>query len=315
GADGGYVPEDRRRHRADARDAVRLARALRPAIRGEEIQGPGAVRVLVGPASLSGRGAQELAPPRRCARAARRARVRPPDPRGLRNALARLGELGPARQALPAREGDRRGSRAPLRHRRSHRRRAFRPRSQARAAGARDRARAHRAADRPARVREDEGDALARAGRAGMGGARALLPRIHVPLGGPMDRRHFVRAGIGGALALAGARLWAAPAPGGTKFLVVMLRGAYDGASLLVPYSSEFYYRSRPRIAVPRPGSGDPNAAIRLDADWGLNAAAKELHALYTRKQAAFVPFCGSSDTSRSHFQAQDLMEMGQREG
>jgi uncharacterized protein (DUF1501 family) len=36
---------------------------------------------------------------------------------------------------------------------------------------------------------------------------------------------------------------------------------------------------------------------------------------IYTRKQLAFVPFCGSSDTSRSHFQAQDLMEMGQREG
>src|SRR5215831_20257140 len=148
-----------------------------------------------------------------------------------------------------------------------------------------------------------------------MGGARACFARIHVPLGGPMDRRDFVRAGMGGALALAAARLWAAPAARATKFLVVMLRGAYDGASLLVPYSSEFYYRSRPRIAVPRPGSGDPNAAIRLDADWGLNAAAKDLHALYTRKQAAFVPFCGSNDTSRSHFQAQDLMEMGQREG
>ena len=131
-----------------------------------------------------------------------------------------------------------------------------------------------------------------------------------------MDRRHFVRAGIGGALALAGARLWAAPAAGSTRMLVVMLRGAYDGASLLVPYSSEFYYRSRPGIAVPRPGSGDPNAAIRLDRDWGLNAAAKgTLYPLYERKQAAFIPFCGSSDTSRSHFQAQDLMEMGQREG
>jgi uncharacterized protein (DUF1501 family) len=131
-----------------------------------------------------------------------------------------------------------------------------------------------------------------------------------------MDRRQFVRAGIGGALALAGARLWAATGAGATKLLVVMLRGAYDGASLLVPYSSDFYYRSRPTIAVPRPGSGGPNAAIRLDADWGLNAAVKDaLVPIYTRKQLAFVPFCGSSDTSRSHFQAQDLMEMGQREG
>src|SRR5262245_33906303 len=95
-----------------------------------------------------------------------------------------------------------------------------------------------------------------------------------------------------------------------------MLRGAYDGASLLVPYSSEFYYRARPGLAVPRPDSGAPSAAIRLDADWALNAAVKEtLYPMYVRKQAAFVPFCGSSDTSRSHFQAQDLMEMGQREG
>jgi uncharacterized protein (DUF1501 family) len=130
-----------------------------------------------------------------------------------------------------------------------------------------------------------------------------------------MKRRHFIRAGFGGALALASARLWAAAGAGSSKLLVVMLRGAYDGASLLVPYSSEFYYRSRPGIAVPRPDSGDPNAALRLDAHWALSAAVKgTIHPLYARKQAAFVPFCGSGDTSRSHFQAQDLMEMGQRD-
>jgi uncharacterized protein (DUF1501 family) len=131
-----------------------------------------------------------------------------------------------------------------------------------------------------------------------------------------MDRRHFMRVGMGSALALAVARVWAAPAAGSTKLLVVMLRGAYDGASLLVPYSSDFYYRSRPNIAVPRPSSGATGAAIRLDSDWGLNPAVKDtLYPLYVRKQLAFVPFCGSSDISRSHFQAQDLMEMGQREG
>ena len=127
-----------------------------------------------------------------------------------------------------------------------------------------------------------------------------------------MDRRRFVRAGAGAALALAGARVWGAPAAGSTKLLVVMLRGAYDGASLLVPYSSDFYYRARPGIAVPRSGAGD-GAAIRLDAEWALNPAVRDtLLPLYAKKQAAFVPFSGSGDTSRSHFQAQDLMEMGQ---
>jgi len=68
-----------------------------------------------------------------------------------------------------------------------------------------------------------------------------------------MKRRDFMSAGLAGALALVNAKLWAAP--GEAKLLVVMLRGAYDGASLLVPHASDFYYRSRPGIAVPRPGS------------------------------------------------------------
>ncbi|HEY6242233.1 MAG TPA: DUF1501 domain-containing protein [Burkholderiales bacterium] len=129
-----------------------------------------------------------------------------------------------------------------------------------------------------------------------------------------MNRRNFVRTGFAGTLALAGAKLWAAP--GDAKLLVVMLRGAYDGASLLVPYSSDFYYRSRPGIAVPRPDSGDSNAAIALDSDWALNAAVKDsLLALYKNRQAVLIPFSGSEDLSRSHFQAQDLMELGQGAG
>ncbi len=129
-----------------------------------------------------------------------------------------------------------------------------------------------------------------------------------------MNRRDFMHAGLAGTLVLANAKLWAAP--GDAKLLVVMLRGAYDGASLLVPYASDFYYRSRPSIAVPRPGSGDPNAAIALDSDWALNAAVKDsLLALYKNRQAVLIPFSGSEDLSRSHFQAQDLMELGQGGG
>jgi uncharacterized protein (DUF1501 family) len=126
-----------------------------------------------------------------------------------------------------------------------------------------------------------------------------------------MKRRDFMRAGLAGGLALVNAKLWAAPGDG--KLLVVMLRGAYDGSSLLVPYASDFYYRSRPSIAVPRPNSGDANAAIALDSDWALNAAVKDsLLPLYKSKQAVLIPFSGSDDLSRSHFQAQDLMELGQ---
>lgn len=102
----------------------------------------------------------------------------------------------------------------------------------------------------------------------------------------------------------------AAGPAGSGRLLVVMLRGAYDAASLLVPVSSEDYYAARPTIAIGRPGSG-AGAALPLDGDWGLHPAAGAVHELYGRGQALFVPFSGNSTAPRSHFEAQDLMEAG----
>jgi len=118
-----------------------------------------------------------------------------------------------------------------------------------------------------------------------------------------MKRRAFILS----SLALAGSgRLFAAPsAP--ARFLLVFLRGGYDAANFLVPTSSSFYYESRPTIAVPR------DAALALDADWGLHPAlAESLHPLYTKGEAALVPFAGTEDLSRSHFETQDSIELGQ---
>ena len=96
------------------------------------------------------------------------------------------------------------------------------------------------------------------------------------------------------------------------QFILVFLRGAYDAANLLVPYTNDFYYASRPHIAVPRPGSG-ADAAIELDANWALHPALKDsLMPLWQNKQLAFVPFAGTQDMSRSHFETQDHIELGQ---
>lgn len=103
-----------------------------------------------------------------------------------------------------------------------------------------------------------------------------------------------------------------AASPGTPRLLVVFLRGAYDAASLLVPITSTHYYEKRPTIAIARPGSG-PDAALPLDADWGLHPAlASSMGALFARQQLAFVPFAGTDDTSRSHFETQDSIELGQ---
>jgi uncharacterized protein (DUF1501 family) len=108
-------------------------------------------------------------------------------------------------------------------------------------------------------------------------------------------------------------RVWAAPATD-AKLLVVFLRGAYDAANVLVPVSSSFYYESRPNLAIAKPDVGNPNSAVALDADWGLHPALRDsLAPLWTNREIAFVPFAGTSDdTTRSHFETQDTIELGQ---
>ena len=110
--------------------------------------------------------------------------------------------------------------------------------------------------------------------------------------------------------ALAG-QLWAAPASK-TRLLFVFMRGGYDATSLLVPISSQYYYQVRPNIAIPRPGT-DLNTALPIDSDWGLHPALRDsIYPLFGAGQAAFVPFAGTEDLSRSHFETQDSIELGQ---
>lgn len=130
-----------------------------------------------------------------------------------------------------------------------------------------------------------------------------------------MQRRDLLKllaaAPLAGAVSGVGAQVVAAPAAGGAKLLVVFLRGAYDAANLLVPVDSDFYYASRQSIAVPRPGQ--PNGALVLESGWGLHPAlAASVMPLFQKKQAAFIPFAGTDDLSRSHFETQDSIELGQ---
>ncbi len=135
----------------------------------------------------------------------------------------------------------------------------------------------------------------------------------------PLRRR--LLAGLGaGALGLSSSRLWAAPegeaaGQASPRFLLVFLRGAYDAANLLVPYASPFYYEARPNIGIAAPGKATAKqpAALMLDGQWGLAPSAAELlMPMYERGELAFVPFAGTADTSRSHFETQDTIELGQ---
>ena len=92
------------------------------------------------------------------------------------------------------------------------------------------------------------------------------------------------------------------------QLIAIFQRGAVDGLSMIVPLGENDYYRARPSLAIKRPGSG-ADAAIDLDGFFGLNPRLAPLKPFWDRKDLAVVHACGSPDSTRSHFDAQDYME------
>ena len=125
-----------------------------------------------------------------------------------------------------------------------------------------------------------------------------------------MNRRDLLKALAAAPLFGAAGSLLAAPATD-AKLLFVFLRGGYDANNLLVPTGSDFYYAARPNIAIPKPGLD--NGALALNGDWALHPALRDsIYPMFNGGDAAFVPFAGTTDLSRSHFETQDSIELGQ---
>jgi len=92
----------------------------------------------------------------------------------------------------------------------------------------------------------------------------------------------------------------------------VFLRGAADGLSIVAPYGEAAYYSNRPTLAVPQPDSGSPSAALDLgDGFFGLNPNMAALMPVYNNGHLLAIHATGSTDPSRSHFDAQKFMEVG----
>src|SRR5580698_8881534 len=128
-----------------------------------------------------------------------------------------------------------------------------------------------------------------------------------------MNRRAFLTA-LGASASLASGRAaWARTSPSGAtptrRLIVVFMRGAVDGLSLVVPYTEANYYRLRPAIAIGKPGTA--GGVADLDGRFGLHPALAPLMPLWKQGSLAFVPAAGSPDPTRSHFDAQDNIESG----
>jgi uncharacterized protein (DUF1501 family) len=131
-----------------------------------------------------------------------------------------------------------------------------------------------------------------------------------------IDRRDFIRRAAllsASGVALLGSNSWAARALAGDysrkRIVVVFLRGGVDGLNVVVPHGEPSYYDARPTIAVGQRAAAD--GVLDLDGFFGLHPALAPLMPLWSDGTLAFVHACGSPDSTRSHFDAQDFMESG----
>ena len=118
---------------------------------------------------------------------------------------------------------------------------------------------------------------------------------------------------LAGAVALAGGstvigsavvRASAASATPARSVLVVLsLRGAADGLSLVVPHADPVYYEARPKLAIPA------DRLLVRDGMFGLHPALAPLVPLWQSGRLAAVHATGLPARNRSHFSAMEELE------
>jgi uncharacterized protein (DUF1501 family) len=104
-------------------------------------------------------------------------------------------------------------------------------------------------------------------------------------------------------LPLGRASLALAAAPTDRRFVVVILRGALDGLSGVVPHGD-------PALADLR-GELVPDGLLDLGGFYGLHPSLPNVHAMYQAGELLPVHAVGGPTRVRSHFEAQDCLESG----
>ena len=93
------------------------------------------------------------------------------------------------------------------------------------------------------------------------------------------------------------------------RFVVVLLRGALDGMSAVVPYGDANLATLRPALLPPAVGQW--GGMYDLGGFYGLNPSLPGVYAMYQAGEALPVHAVAGPYRTRSHFEAQDLLQLG----
>lgn len=110
-------------------------------------------------------------------------------------------------------------------------------------------------------------------------------------------------AGLGAAACWASPLGWGVPQPERRRLVVLALAGGADGLSITPPVGDPAYVGLRPGLAIREP--------LRLDGDFGLHPALKQLAAMAEAGEVRAAPAAASPSLSRSHFLEQDILQSG----
>lgn len=125
----------------------------------------------------------------------------------------------------------------------------------------------------------------------------------------PALGRRSLLLGLGAAITLPRARVAFAQAPGEARLAVVLLRGGLDGLFAVQPYGEPGFGELRGPLALPEPGQ--EGGLLDLGGRFGLHPRMAQLHAMYAANEAIVVHAVAGNWRTRSHFDAQDLLESG----
>ena len=121
--------------------------------------------------------------------------------------------------------------------------------------------------------------------------------------------RRAALLGLTSVVTLGRVSLALASAPTDRRFVVVILRGALDGMSAVVPYGDPGLAALRPALIPPQPGQ--EKGLLDLGGTFGLHPAMTRSHAMYQANELLVVHAVAGNYRVRSHFEAQDYLESG----
>ena len=88
-----------------------------------------------------------------------------------------------------------------------------------------------------------------------------------------------------------------------TIFVILQMAGGNDGINTVVPFTSDYYYKARPRIAIK---AGD---VLKINDSVGFNPSLTGFKELYDAGQLSVIQGVGYPNPNRSHFRSTEIWQ------